>query len=230
MRAFFGIPIIFLVTLVPNCSPDFPCEINPPDVLPPILDSLYGFPGNIVCGSFTINGFVLDETQTNARASGLRRIWLTLDGIEIEMLEIRADCPEGYDFEFTNVQLSEMGILELLAEDCEGNSAVLRAALIVDVFDEDPPVVTWVNPTEDEVLYGTSWIFEATVVSDDEDLDVCLEVDGIALGCDDTSPYKWIVDVLESGEHSAIAIAEDSCGYQGESEVTFFVQSIKGEK
>jgi hypothetical protein len=230
MRAFFCIPMIFLVTLVPNCGPDFPCETNPPDELPPALDYVHGFPTGVICGDFTITGYVQDETQTDDRPSGLRRLWLTLDSIEIESLEIRMGCPESYDFSFANVQLPEMGTLELHAEDCEGNSAVLRAALIVDVFDEDPPAITWVNPTEDEVLNGSSWIFEVTVASDNEDLDVCLEVDGIALGCDDTSPYKWIVDVLESGEHSAIAIAEDSCGYQGESEVTFFVQSIKEDK
>lgn len=223
MRAFFGFPMIFLVTLVPNCGPDFPCETNPPDELPPVLDYVVGFPTGTVCGDFTVTGYIQDETQTDDRPSGLRRIWLTLDGIEIESLEIRMGCPEGYDFSFVNVQLPEMGILELHAEDCEGNSAALKAALITDVFDEDPPSVDFLSPTEDEEFPGGSIVFEVTIESDDEDVEVLLVVDGMGIGLDDSSPYRWIVDDLGPGNHLGEAQAEDTCGNIGETQVEFTV-------
>ena len=222
MRAFFSIPMIFLVTLVPNCSPDFPCETHPPDELPPVLDYVHGFPTGVVCGDVSMFGYIQDETQTDDHPSGLRRIWLTLDGVEIENLEIRRVCPEDYDFEFSNVQLPEMGILELHAEDCQGNSAVLRAAFITDVFDEDPPVLEFLSPEDGGTYPVGEMLFEVAVASDDPDVDVVLTVDGFGMGTDSNPPYKWIVD-LGPGQHTGIAEAIDTCYGVATVEIVFSV-------
>jgi len=216
--------LIFLITVVPQCGP-FPSKLpHPVDEIPPYLERIDAFPSSEICGTFDVIGNITDDAQEDINPTGVSRIWLTLDGSEIEDWYPSYDCPFAVEFAIANIELFSTGKLELRAKDCEGNEAILKQVIVDQVSDEDPPVPTFVFPTDGATIFGSNWIFEVAVASDNEDLDVCLEIDGVAVGCDDTIPYKWPVSDLDPGIHIALAIAEDSCGYHGESEVTFFIE------
>lgn len=143
-----------------------------------------------------------------------------LDGDEVAESTF-IDCPECVDISLLNFDINGTGTLAFFAEDCDGNASILKQVVITAAYDEDPPVVTWVSPTDGETIIGTSHIFEVSVTSDNDDLEVCLTIDGFDRGCDSSSPYKWLISGLSHGYHTAIATATDGCGLQGSAEITF---------
>jgi len=180
----------------------------------------------MVCGPLTIIGNVTDEAQTGVDPTGVAKIWATLNGTEVADFTPRAECPVSVEF-ILNLDLDASGSLKLHAEDCEGNEIIFRNTN-VDVFDEDPPFITWVFPIDGATITGSSWMFEVDIDSDNEDLEVCLDIDGLEEGCDTSAPYKWLVGNLEDGPHITTVTATDGCGCQSEVEINFEVQENGG--
>ena len=217
-------PIIFLITIVPQCGPYSGSRPYPADEAPPMLTRLDAWPVyGMVCGPLTITGNVTDEAQTGVDPTGVAKIWVTLNGTEIADYTPRAECPVSVEFTFTNIEITETGPLALHADDCEGNEVILNRVIVDSVSDDVDPIPSFVFPADGETIYGTSWIFEAAVVSDNEDLNVCLEVDDFLIDCDESAPFKWLVAGLEEGPHMAFVTATDECGFYGEVEIQFNV-------
>jgi hypothetical protein len=217
-------PVLFLISIVPQCSPFSGNPPYPADEVPPELVRLDDFPSETVCGQFHITGNIADEAQLDIDPSGISRIWITLDGVEIKEWEPGADCPQAVEFTFSAIELHSTGLFQLWAEDCEENSNILQQVNIDATYDDNEPIVTFAYPTEGDTILGSAFIFEALVESDNPELSVVLEIDGMTIGSDDTAPFKWLVEDLANIDHWAHVIAEDSCGYQGEAEVLFYVQ------
>ena len=127
------------------------------------------FPGATVCGPVSIVGEVCDSP--GGCVDGISRIWVMLDGDEVAESTF-IDCPECVDISLLNFDINGTGTLAFFAEDCDGNASILKQVVITAAYDEDPPVVTWVSPTDGETIIGTSHIFEVSVTSDNDDLEV----------------------------------------------------------
>lgn len=223
MKIFIVSPMVFLISIVPMCHPYPGSHPIPADDVPPELIRLDSFPGAVVCGTFDIIGNISDEAQPGIDPTGVAKVWVTLDDNMIEEFTPQIGCPVSVEFTFTNIEITETGFLALHAEDCEGNGAILEQVIVDNISDDVDPVPSFTYPTDGETIYGSSWIFEVGVVSDNEDLVVCLEIDGLLIGCDGSAPFKWLVENLENGSHIAMASATDECGFYGEAEILFNV-------
>jgi len=192
----------------------------PVDEHPPVLERLDVAPDEMVCGSFDIIGNVTDIAEAELDPTGVDKIWVTLDGVEIESLEPGTNCEVSVEFAFTNIEIDGPGLLALHAKDCEGNEKILHQVDIDAVFDGDPPTVTFTTPTEGATLYGSTFLIEVDVDSDDDNVTAYLEIDGFDYAPDSNAPYRWSVE-LEEGPHLANARVMDSCGNEGMAEVSF---------
>lgn len=199
-----------------------PSSDNCCDSKPPELVRWDTFPGATVCGPVDIIGNVTDVADADVDPTGVAEIWVTLDGNQIASFTPRAECPEAVEFSFTELEITGTGALALHAEDCEGNAAILKQVVVQAAYDEDPPVVTVITPSDDGITCEDSQIIEVDVASDNDDLVVCLTIDGFDIGCDSIPPYRWIVN-LDPGLHLANITAIDGCGMEGSAEITFLV-------
>jgi len=211
MRSVFLSPVIFLITLVPNCSHD--CGPRPDDDNPPVIVINSPDLSDSFCEGFSVEGTVTDND------AGIEEIILYVDGEEVELVELNNVL--HYDFEF-NVTLSDFPAscgdvdVDVVATDAEQNDSTED----VEVFlcdDSTAPVI--IASTDEDTLTSEDHCTTVTVQITEDNL-VEYEVAGFVSGSENDFVFEVCGSDLEIGENALSVTAWDFCGNEGSDSIT----------
>lgn len=206
MRSLWLSPVIFLITLVPNCSTRCPSGLDetPPRITidSPDIDDFF-------CEVFTVEGHVSDEE------TGVERLKVLLDGEIIESVELYG--AHSYYFEFdvgTGDFPADCGEVEMsvVAWDEEWNESSEKVDVIL-CDDSVEPVVAMA--ADETVLTSENQCTVVTVSIDDENLDFWRIPETYLSGTESEFDFPVCGWELQVGENTLNVIAWDYCGNEG---------------